>query len=126
MPYVSGNTGTLTYNSVTYPITDWSLSQKVELAKFATSASGGWKTGVPGTKDASGTCNIKLDAPPPPRGVIASMVLKHGDFDGTGDRSYTFQAIITDVTVTVNVDTGEAVSAAVTFEAVGAVTEASS
>jgi len=125
MPYVSGTTGVLTYNSVSYPITDWSLSQKVELMKFATSASGGWKTGVPGTKDASGSANIKLNDPPPPRGVSATMVLKHGDFDGTGDRTYTFPAIITDVTVAVNVDTGEAVSAAITFEAVGPVVEAS-
>lgn len=125
MPYVSGTTGTLTFNSVAYSITDWSLSQKVELAKFATSATSGWKTGVAGTKDASGTCNIKLDAAPPPRGVQATMALKHGDFDGTGDRTYTFNAIITDVTVSVNVDTGEAVSASVAFEAVGSVTEAS-
>jgi hypothetical protein len=126
MAYVSGTTGALTYSTVSYPITDWSLSQKVELAKFATSSSLGWKTGVPGTKDASGNCNIKLNAPPPPRGVIAAMVLQHGDFDGSGIRTYTFDAVITDVTVAVNVDTGEAVSAAVTFEAVGPVTEASS
>jgi len=126
MAYVGGSSGTLTYQSVAYPITDWSLSLKTELVKFATSVSSGWKTGVPGTKDASGSATMRLTDPPPPRGVAASMVLKHGDFDGTGDRTYTFSAVITDVTISVNVDTGEAISATVTFEAVGPVTETSS
>jgi len=126
MAYVSGTSGTMTYQSVAYPITDWSLSLKTEVTKFATSVSSGWKTGVPGTRDASGSATMRLTDPPPPRGVAATMVLAHGDFDGVGSRTYTFQAIITDATVNVNVDTGEAISATVTFEAVGSVTEASS
>jgi hypothetical protein len=125
MPLVSGKTGTLTYSSTAHTITDWTLSLKTEVTKFGTSASGGWKTGVPGTQDASGSATLRPTAAPPPRNTVASMILKHGDWDGTGDRTYTFDAVITDVTIAVNVDTGEAVSATVAFEAVGPVTEAS-
>ena len=124
MPLVSGKTGTLTYDSTSHSITDWSLSLKTELTKFGTSFSAGWKTGVPGTRDASGSATLRPTGTLPDQGMVASLVLKHGDWSGTGDRTYTFAAIITDVTLSVNVDTGEAVSATVAFEAVGPVTEA--
>jgi len=126
MAFVSGNSGTLTFGSTSYVITKWTLSTSVELDKFAHSSSSGVKTGVIGSRDAKGTADIKCDAVPPPVGTQATMVLAHGDFDGTGLRTYTFPAVIVERSIEVDVDTGKAVSGTISFEAVGAVVEASS
>jgi hypothetical protein len=120
--HISGSTGKLTYNSVEYPITQWVANPTAELVKFATSASAGWKTGVPGSKNFAGTAEIRLQQQPITVGGSATLVLEHGHWSGTGVVTYTITATVTAGAFTVNVDTGEAISQSITFEALGAPT----
>lgn len=124
---ISSASGTLTFNAIAYPVTAVQVTRRRELAKFATSLSAGWKTGAPGSRDWGGTCSMRLGtAPAPPQDVSATLTITHTDHDGTGLRTYTGAALLTQVDIVVNVDTGEAIAANVTFEGLGALTETSS
>lgn len=124
MPLISGRTGTFKIGTTSYPITRWSLDIEAAMTRSATSASSGWRTGVIGARSATGTATIwpSVATEDIAIGASGTFELAHGDYDGTGERVYSFSGVVTSVSYAVNVDDGTPVSFEVRFESLGAVT----
>jgi hypothetical protein len=87
------------------------------MGKFAANDTGGWKAGVSGTKDSSGSFNMN-DKPTFNEGDEIALVLY------TGQDVYTLAtALIESIESVVDVNDGPPVSFAVTFQGTSAVSE---
>jgi len=112
MAYISGTSGKVKIGTTEYPVTNWQLKLASNVASFGDSSSGGWKHAVPGTKEASGEFSGKVTdsgtVPTPGQSGTFTLIL-----DAT--RSYSGSAIISEVSLETNIDTGEAISYKASF-----------
>lgn len=102
-------------------ITGWTLNKQAVSGRFCASNSNGFKLSIPGVQSASGTAEMKLDT-----------ALACPNLEGTGatfklyiDAShyYSVPAIITKMSVKVDIDEGMPVSATLEFDSNGAYVE---
>lgn len=116
--YDSGLGGTATFGdgqaAVALDITGWSGTFEVNMSRFGTSKSEGWMAGVEGTKGGSGeiTGKVGSEGGVPTEGERAALSLA-GGVARAGD------ATISNIQVTVNVDTGEAIEWKANWVSVG-------
>lgn len=118
----SGKNGTVKYGSGTslLEVTKWSFEPKTNVPKYASNATGGFKTGVAGVRDSSGKVEIKVPSD-------TGLPLQDGDsvtlqlhVDATGSNYFSVPAIISGMPVDCDVDGGEIVGATYNFEGNGA------
>jgi hypothetical protein len=118
----SGVGGSVVIGSTTIgEVLKWSLTKTAHTTRFGSSSSGGYKKTIAGTKQASGSIEMKLDtaaASPVLEGSSVTLLLK---CDGTV--KYTMPAVINSFAVSVDIDNGEVISQSVNFESNGAWTE---
>jgi len=103
--YASGMDGKALFGSDEQDITQWDGTWMVDLDRFGTSKTGGWKTDVAGNHSASGTITGKVPdgGDTPDEGDIVALTLKGGGPDRSGN------ARLENVQVTVDVNSGNAV-----------------
>ena len=103
--YVSGMEGRVLFGSVEQDITQWEGTWMVDLDRFGTSKTGGWKTDVAGNHSASGTVTGKVPqgGDTPEEGQIVALTLKGGGPDRSGNGR------LENVQITCDVNTGNAV-----------------
>ena len=103
--YASGMEGKALFGSVEQDITQWDGTWAVDLDRFGTSKTGGWKTDVAGNHSASGTITGKVPegGDTPDEGDIVALTLQGGGPDRSGN------ARLENVQVTVDVTSGKAV-----------------
>jgi hypothetical protein len=118
MAALSGKDGTLTVGGAEEtPILDWRLRTSANMGKFAANDTGGWKGGVAGVKDSSGSFNMN-DKPSFNEGDEIALVLYSGQDIYTLDT-----ALIESIEAVVDVNDGPPVAFAVTFQGTSAVSE---
>lgn len=124
MALLSGTGGTVKIGSSTLAeITAWSLDTNVNITAFGSNSSAGFQKRVAGTKGGTGTLAGKLDTADPIRGD-----LKEGDsvtllLHINATAHFIVPAVIESVSISVDVDTGEAIGWTATFGTNGAWTE---
>lgn len=107
----SGKYGSVLVDGSALEVINWTLDGKAEVFKYGL---GGFKRAVVGVLDCSGTFEA-LGTPPAP-GSQVTLVLKEG---GTEGRTFTGNAVIKNVSTSVNIDTGDLVRYRVDFEGDG-------
>jgi len=103
-------------------VDSWTLNKTAVVGTRATSADSGWKVAVAGTKSATGTVKGPWDAADPPDDHIDIGSSVSAKLYTTATQYYTLTAIISELSVEVDVDSGEIVSWNASFTASGAVT----
>lgn len=117
MPAFSGKDGSVMIGQQEIAdVTKWSAEHKVATGRFGSSTSGGWKQSVPGVQEITGDFEAKLQETGnyPTVGVSATMTLDTGQLTLNGS------AIITSVSLEVDMDNGEPVGFKASFESNGA------
>jgi hypothetical protein len=109
----SGKSGTVTIGSTAAEVLRWSLDMEAEVSKYG---AGGFKHAVAGVIDVKGNFEAVSLPAGATVGAAASLQLSEG---GTGGKTYSGNAIIKKVSVTVVPDTGEIIKYAVDFEGDG-------
>ena len=129
--YLSGMNGRATVLSGDPPaaeldITKWSAKPVTPVATFGSSFNEGWKVGVPGTSDVTGTLEGKVpeDGFLPERGTLVALDLRVDDDGGeTTLHAIAGQAVLGEVSIEVDNDNGEPVAWSASFESIGAWTK---
>lgn len=118
MGKMSGKDGTLTVGGAEVtPVTDWRLETSANISKFGANDTSGWKAGVSGVKDSSGSFNMK-DKPTFNEGDEVALVLY------TGQDVYTLAtALIERIACVTDMNDGTTIEHAVTFSGTSAVAE---
>ena len=117
----SGKLGTVKVGNVAIAeVTGWTFEPKVNVPKYDSNDTGGFKAAVAGVKDSSGKIEIKMDSDgniPWEPGDSATLILQ---VDNTGNNAYTVPAIVSTSPVEVDINDGEIVGATFNFEGNGA------
>ena len=99
-------------------ITNWSWTRQANVSKYGSNSSAGHKKAVAGTKENSGSFDFKLN-------TAGSSPLDEGDSvtlqlltDGTN--GWSVPAVVGEVQLDVDIDTGEVVGGSCSFEGNGA------
>jgi hypothetical protein len=118
MAALSGKDGTITVGGAEIvPVIDWRLRTSANMSKFGANDTGGWKGGVSGVKDSSGSFNMN-DKPTFNEGAEIALVLY------TGQDIYTLAtALIESIEAVTDMNDGTVVAFAVTFQGTSAVAE---
>jgi len=106
-------------------VTKWSAEQKVEVSKYGSSSTSGWKAAVAGTKEISGDFSAVLQdtgSAPIDVGDVVSLTLQT-DQGTTPKGTLMGSAVISGIKYEVNPDTGEVISFVASFEGSGAWTK---
>ena len=122
---ISGKYGTVKVaGSSIVEIKNWKLSTKTNVPKWGSNLSDGWKTGVAGVRDGSGSFDLLLQEPDASAGPLqdGDMVVLQLHIDNSGANYYGCTAIVEQSDVECNIDTGDPVSIGYTFQSIGAVT----
>lgn len=103
--YASGLDGKAKFGSTEQDITQWEGTWMVDLDRFGTSKTQGWKTDVAGNRSGSGTVTgkVPIGGDVPEEGQIVALTLEGGGPARTGN------ARIENIQVTCDVNTGNAV-----------------
>jgi len=116
MAVISGKDGTVTIGgSAEAAVQDWFIEPFANLDDFATNDTAGWKNRVAGVKDTTGGFNM-LDKPSFNEGDDVAFV------GYTNQDIYSQNVMIERIRVNCDMNTGAAVSFAVTFQGNGALT----
>lgn len=106
-------------------ITAWTLVTSSRNPSYASSDTGGWKTRLAGVKDGRGMLRGKLDTASPITSQLdegdAATLLLHLN----GTLSYQVPAIIDELRLEIDIDTGDVIGWAAEFSVTGAVTKPS-
>lgn len=120
----SGKDGFVAVSGTTHcaEVTKWTLSKSIVVTQFGSSESAGYKKAISGIRSATGTIEGKWDS-----AAVSALI------DGTstatlllylnGTEKYTIPAIISNFTITVDIDNGTPTGFTATFENNGAWTE---
>lgn len=130
MPVLSGKNGTLYLlgNEIT-PTSNWSVSISGNLKAYGANNTGGWKRRVAGTFDWTGAFEVKVDDT---SGTAACPVIRGGIYDALfyvnaptspNPSYYAGQIMIATIDVDDDIDDGEILAFAVTWEGHGAMEE---
>jgi hypothetical protein len=117
----SGKNGTVKYGAsptaLTNEVVSWTATVKVASKGGATDKAPGWDDPVAGTKSVDGTVDVRARGEPDfgPGQVVAMKLYKFG----STATPYAGNALITDVTISVNVENGEPVTYKYTFKGKG-------
>ncbi len=121
---ISGKNGLVKIGSTAVAeVTKWSFTKQAGSSRYASSSTGGFKRSVPGVKSGSGEIQFKFDtsaASPLVEGAAVTLLLY---LDAT--RFYSVPAIVTQVHVDVDIDSGDAIGGAARFDSDGAWSEPS-
>ncbi|WP_347245382.1 hypothetical protein [Thermogutta sp.] len=109
----SGKAGTLQVGSNQAEILRWTLDMEAEVSKYG---AGGFKYGVAGVIDVKGSFETVSLPTGATVGATVTLSLAEG---GTGGKTYSGEAIIKKVSVTVVPDTGEIIKYSIDFEGSG-------
>lgn len=125
MAVISGKTGkVLVGATAVVDVTSWKLDLKNNVSKWGGSATGGYKKGVGGTNDGSGSIEGKIDTADEIYDRIApgdSVTLKLYE---NATINWSVPAIIGGLSIDVDIDDGEALTWTADFETDGAWTKA--
>lgn len=116
MPAFSGKDGSVTIGTdQVADVTKWSAEHKVATGRFGSSSSQGWKQSVPGVQEITGDFEAKLQETTayPDVGSTVNLNLN------TGKLALSGSAIITSVSLDVDIDNGEPVGFKASFESNG-------
>jgi hypothetical protein len=119
MSAFSGKYGTvLLASAAVNEVTKFTIEDKVNVGKWGSNLSAGWKNAIAGVREKTGTVEFKI-----PTGGSAAMeagdsVTLHLKPDGSADQ--TGPAIIEGVSMDVDVDTGDPVGGSFTWHSNGA------
>lgn len=119
MAAISGKGGSATFNSSQIlQVTRWTLTHRSNNSAWASSSTSGYRNRVAGVKDWQGTIHAKYDASIVPEvGEIATLSLA---LDGSDSASG--QAIIDEIELEVDIDTGQVVGYVLAYSGAGALT----
>lgn len=105
----SGKSGFAT--GVAGEVVKWSYETTTSVPKYNSASTDGWKKGVAGVSDGKGSIDVKCDGVPVETGAEIELTLDSGD-----GLAFTFDAIVSGVSIECDIDNGEIVSATVSFE----------
>lgn len=119
MAAISGKGGTATFNGAQIlQVTRWTLTHRSMNSAWASSSTAGYRNRVAGVKDWQGTIHAKYDASIVPTvGQIAALSLA---LDATDAASG--QAIVDEIELEVDIDTGQVVGYVLAYSGAGALT----
>lgn len=119
---ISGKSGFVKIGAtVVAEVTKWTFTKQARSSRYASSATGGFKRSLPGVKSGSGEIQFKFDmaaASPLVEGAAVTLLLY---LDAT--HCYTVPAVVTQLQVEVDIDSGDAIGGAARFDTDGAWTE---
>lgn len=110
--------GKATWNSVEIPdVLKWSLNPKGEIHAYGSSSTAGWKKRMAGTKDLSGSIDTKVQD-------TGTLPCKPGDtatlqLEAESGVSFSGPAMIDDISMETDIDTGAPVGLTINFSANG-------
>lgn len=120
---ISGKDGTLKVSETeAKQVTNWKITKKATSSKFASNTSGGWKRTVLGSKEWSGSFELKLSAGSPIPIKVGQAYPMTFHVDKVPTDYYVGTAAITQVDVEVDINDGKEITIPVTFEGDGALT----
>ena len=109
----SGKSGTAKIGTTSIEVLRWTLDMEAEVSKYG---AGGFKCAVPGVVDVKGSFECLNIVTGLTVGATAALELAEG---GTGGKTYSGNAIVKKISVTVTPDTGEIIKYSVDFEGDG-------
>jgi len=111
--------GSAKWGNATIPdVLKWTVNPKNETQAYASSSTAGWKKRLAGCKDLSGSIDTKVQDTgllPCKPGDKAILVLK-----GSAGVSFSGPAIIDDISIETDIDTGAIIGLSINFSADGA------
>ena len=120
MAVETGNTGSVIVGTTDWiEVTKWTFDMKAAVSKWGSNSSSGFKKAVAGTKDGSGTIEVKIDTGGTMDAVAGASATLLLHTDDSGSNYYSVPAVIASCATECDIDDGTALSATYNFESNG-------
>lgn len=128
---ISGKSAKVVFGANDFPeVTNWTIDPKVTVDKYASSGTGGWKTGREGVRDSSGTFTFKFDIDDPIHDHIDfTLALPSSPFSADAEfmldetHGYGVPIIVTSLSFTNDPDDGTITGGTANWEGTGPISK---